>query len=146
MARLDYYAVEEGIREVLSADADLEDVRIEIETDVEMAPDGGGAVYVYLDRRDAPASEQRLAAGTRTDFLLRFALWCLDCDFESVAAASRRRDDLLGKVEVALMRDRSLNGTVDASWLEGGEFLTMQEQGFISGGEIILIAKAKATT
>lgn len=144
MARLDYYAIEEAIKCVIE-DA-LPDVRVEIETEVGVAPDQEGAVYIYLDRRDAPASEQRLAAGTRTDFLVRFSIWCLDADFESVAAASRRRDELTGRVEVALMADRSLKNTVPSSWLEGGEFLTIGDNGFVSGAEIVLIAKASATT
>jgi len=48
------------------------------------------------------------------------------------------------------MGDRTLGGTVNSSWLEGGAFDTKESpganSGFGMGGEIILVADVKATT
>jgi len=60
-----------------------------------------------------------------------------------------QRDDLIGKVEIALMKERTLNGTVNSSWLEGGEFLSGPDptgNQFMSGASVMLIADVTATT
>lgn len=145
MARVDYYALEQAIADHLRKESELEGVRVEIEKQIDFGVDSD-AVFIYLDRRDAPAEEQRLSAGTRTDFLLTFSLWCLAFHLDSVAAASELRDDLLGRVEVALMRDRTFGGLAGTAWLEGGEFDTLEDNGFLSAAEVRLVVRAHATT
>ena len=49
----------------------------------------------------------------------------------------------------ALMKERTLRGTVNKSWLEGGEMPSARLPnggGFISGGEVILLADVLSTT
>ena len=147
MARVNYFALEEAIQTILRADPTLSGVSVEIEREIEFIDNAQSAVIIYLDGREAPEDMQRLAAGTRTDFHVMFTLWCMEFHLDSIAQAAKLRDDLIGKVEVALMKERTLNGNVQGSWLEGGEFLTADSgSGFLSAGEIKLVAKTHGTT
>lgn len=142
-----YFSVEKAIRNTLLTASDLSGVRVYIEQDLVWAAESAPAVYIYLTRRDAPASEQRIAAGRRTDWILAMSLWCVEWHLESTEQAAEARDSLIERVEVALMGNRSLDDTCDRSWLEGGEFVSgMGNVGFLSAGEILLRAKVFATT
>lgn len=146
--RVDYYGIETAIKDILEADAgnDLPDnLKVFIESQIAFNDEGCPGVYIYLDRRDAPPQIQRIAAGTRTDMEVDLSLWCAEFH-DSVEDASRLRDDLIGKVEVALMADRTLNDTVTAFWLRGGDFNMLQDNGFLSMGEIKMRARVVATT
>ena len=150
MAALDYYGIEiNGIQRVLDDHALIGGanprVRTFIEDAIMFSAEMSPAVYIYAMRRDAVVTDQRLAAGRRTDMTIRFSLWCVDVNFESIAAASKGRDELIGNVEIALMENRTLNSLVKSSWLEGGAFETGGgDNGFISAGEVVLIATANA--
>lgn len=146
MARIDYYAIEQELQRIL-----LEEVSgtsVTIETDVPM--DSQPWVAIYLEKRETP-SAQPVVAGTQTRIRLRFSIWCWCWSIESTEVAAKLRDDLLGKVEVGLMKNRKIGGKVLHSFLEGGEMLTTNYQSdtgtaYISGGEVVLIAEATATT
>lgn len=146
MARVDYYAIEEAIADHLRVQEDLQNVNIpppETEFSFERRP----MVLISLDRRDA-VEGQPLAAGTRTRYTVRFSLWCYQFALK-LKDASEMRDDLIGKVEVALMKNRTLDNSVHYMQLEGGEFESGPApgiQGFVSAGEIILTAEVTATT
>ena len=149
MARVDYYAIEQEIKTVLEADAALAGVTVTIEEELMFGSESTPWIGVYLDRRDAPPALQRLGAGQSTRFLLRFPLWCWEYHLESITKAIQRRDDLVGKIEVALMKNRTLSGKVATSWLEGGELPSArlpEQAGFVSGAEVILVAEVSATT
>ena len=62
-----------------------------------------------------------------------------------MAHAARLRDELLGDVEIALLRNASLNQTVAESWLNGGTFLE-SDQDNLRGGTVDLVADVRATT
>jgi hypothetical protein len=148
MARVDYYAIEQAIRDQLAGHPLLAGVTVTIEEELLFGAEQTPWVCVYLDRRDAPADRQRLAAGRQTQFLLRFSIWCWQYSLEGVSRAIQLRDDLVGAVEIALMSDRTLGGTVATSWLEGGELPSARlpdGSGWISGGEVVLIADVAAT-
>ena len=145
MARVDYYALEQEIQAILQADAALAGVRIVVEDEILFGAETTPWVGIYLDRRDAPADIQRIG-GTRTDYRLRFSIWCWEYSLDSVSTAARLRDDLVGKVEVALMGNRTLNDLVATSWLEGGEFMSARTQGsWLMGAEIVLVAEKAAS-
>lgn len=149
MARVDYYAIELAIQTILQSAPSLSGVVVTVEEELLFGAEITPWVGIYLDRRDAPANLQSLSAGQRTRFLLRFSVWCWEFSLESVAKAIQLRDDLLGKVEIVLMDNRTLNGTVNKSWLEGGEMPSARlpgGSGWVSGGEIVLVADAIATT
>jgi len=151
MARIDYHDIETGIKAVLEADAALTGVTVEVEREF---PFGGADVPpwvgIYLESRAAPEDMQSLSAGTRTRYLLRFSLWCMRFSIESVEKAMELRDDLLGDVEIVLMKDRTLGGKVSVSWLEGGDMASAQlpsdmGAGFLAGAEIVMVADVTGT-
>lgn len=143
MARVDYYAIEQGIEEVLKDDPNLVDVAILIEPAALV--ERGNTVAIYPDRRSAPADDQVISAGRRTRLMLRFSIWCYSDGLERESVL-KARDDFVGRVELALMDDPTLRGTVEESWLDGGEFDTPQEldSGFALGAEVGLVCRVDA--
>lgn len=150
MARVDYYGIESAVKTLLEADSALTGVAVGIEEEVPFREASALCVEIYATRRDAPAEMQPIRAGKTTRFLLRLSIWCWAYSLESVSKACQLRDDLMGKVEIALMGDHGLGATVNSSWQEGGEFETKAspgaQSGFGMGGEIILVADVRATT
>ena len=149
MARVDYYAIETQIKSILDADSNLTGTTVSVEGEILFSAEQTPWVGIYLERREAPASLQTLAAGQRTNFLLRFSIWCWSFSLESITKAIQQRDDLLGKVEISLMSNRTLGNLVRKSWLEGGEMPSGRmpdNTGFVSGAEIILVAEGVAST
>lgn len=145
MAAISYFAIEEALRDAIVSDPDLETVRGFIEEDLIFSPESAPAVYIYLESRAAFEEDQRLSAGRRTDYTISLTVWCVEWHQDSVSEAARSRDSLIAKVELAIMRDRTLGGLVDSLWLDGGEFQSgFGEQGFISAGEIRVMARAGA--
>jgi hypothetical protein len=153
MSRFDYYGLEQDIKNLIARDPGVlahwgeRDPRVLVERDLIFGMDELPCIIIYLKRRDAPSGMQSLSGGQRTRYRITLSIWVADFHFDDVAQACRNRDDLIGLVEVALMRDRDLGGKVGASWTEGGEFLNAEtDKGFVSAGEIILIADGLATT
>ncbi len=144
MARVDYYGIAKAIQSQLQADSNLADVTVLVEEELTMSR--GNVVIIYLDRREAPDDLQTLSAGTRTRFNLFFSIWCFHFGFEK-ALAIEARDDLLGKVELALMSDPTFSNNVSSSWITGGDF----DNGplpdgvdFMAGAEVQLLAQKQA--
>lgn len=148
MARLDYYAIEEKIAEILRADPLLSGVEVRVEGELDFQAGLAPWVGVYLDRRD-PA-QQVLDAGRSTTYRLRFTLWAWTVSIEAIADAIRARDELLGKLETVLMNNRTIGDLVSMSWIEGGEMPSGKLEGntggiYMSGAEIALIAEARTS-
>ncbi len=147
--RVDYYSILTAIRDAIIRDTEVErhdpaiTQRVYIERPLFLEPP---AIFVYRDRRDAVEGNQRISFGQRVDYDLQISIWCMEGDFESAEAASRRCDDLLGKVEVALLADRTLGNTVNTIILTGGEFVSGEDNGFYSAAEIALVARIHART
>src|SRR3990167_3473965 len=148
MARVDYSAIEDAIETVLKADANLAGVKYLVEEELVMGT--GDIIGIYLEDRNAPEGMQSVSAGKRTRFLIRFSVWCWHFGIaKNKRLVMEKRDDLLGKAEIALMGNRNLNDTVNTSWLEGGEFESGKDEAgrqFMSGGQIILTADATAVS
>ena len=148
MARVDYYTIVSEIGQILNADTTLSGVQITVEDSAPL--DSGPWIAIYLESR-TPSSGQSISAGTRTPYNLRISAWCWQFSLESTARAAQLRDDLVGLVEIALMKNRTLNDKVGSIYLEGGELMSDQIKsdemsGFIAGGEIIIIADVVAIT
>lgn len=148
MARVDYYAIENAIAAVLRADATLAGVTVMVEE--ELSFQRGSIVGIYLDDRSSPQDLQAISAGTETRFIVNFTVWCWHMGIgRDRTMVMQQRDDLVGKVEIALMKNRTLSNTVNMSWLEGGEFISgpdPQGNQFMSGAEIKLSADVTAST
>jgi hypothetical protein len=145
---VDYWGIREACQAVLQADADLTGVTVLVEEEFLLSAEMAPVVFIYLEDRTAEAGEQRLAAGTRTDFQLNFNLWCGDFSLNGLPDAIERRDSLIGKVEVALMRQRTLDGAVGKLWLTGGQLFDArgQDAGFLAWGEVRFTASVSGTT
>ena len=150
MARLDYYDIELEIKDVLESDSDIKEITVIVEDAPEFAEAIAPWIGIYLESREAPSSLQKLSAGTITEFRLRFSIWAWTYSLESIESAIKARDELLGKIEIALMKARSTRDKLQASWIEGGEMLTARiksdaGQGFMSGAEVIFVLEAKTS-
>lgn len=147
MARVNYFEIENQIRAVLAAASDLTGVTILVEE--EIAVQRGNVVGIYLDDRSAPSELQSISAGTRTRLYVQFSIWCWHFGIgRDRRPAMQARDDLVGKVEIALMGNRNLNNTVNTSWLEGGEFISGPDptgDQFMSGAQVRLTVDVTAS-
>lgn len=151
MPAIDYYGIEEAVKTVLEADTDFQATGAKVFIEEEFVhgmADIGKAVMIYLDKR-RPTPGQPAAAGQQTRYQMQLSLWTRAFFVESIRRAINERDDLLGVVEVALMRKRSLNDAVSMLWLEGGEFMTgksSKPHGFLAAAETVLTVEKKTTT
>jgi len=145
VARINYFVIEQAIETALRAASDLSGATITLEEDVELAVEQVPWIGIYLaSRQDAGGP---IAAGKQQRFRVRFEVWCFEHDTESLTAASRKRDDLMGKVEIALLNDPTLGSTVALARITGGEFESGRtEAGFLMGGSILLDVEQTATT
>lgn len=105
-------------------------------------------IGVYCQGATAPEGDQPLTASLKQRLRIRYEIWCWRFAMSN-ALAVQLRDELLGDLELALMRDRTFGGTVTASWLEGGRFGKQddpQQLGrFFSGAEVVLICDVMAS-
>lgn len=148
MAGIDYNAVVDALKLHLESDTDMRalNVYVGIELDVDTIFERLPSVVLYFDRREAPEEIQGLYAGQQTRYLLYFSVWAWHGSLESIEQAARFRNDLLSKLELALMRDRTLGGAVDKLWYEGGTMLSAErdEGDFVMGAETIVVVDVTA--
>ena len=152
MSRLNYSDILIGIKNILLEDADLQahdshGVRVYINDKLgsgiaEQAP----CVLVELVVRSAPLERQRISAGRVTIFDVQISCVCVEYDLTSVESAMRKLDDLISLVEIALMKDRSLKGSVEGCTINGGKFDSLTENNhFIVGAEVNVFAQARTS-
>ena len=147
MARVNYYDIQNEIKEILELDQTLAGINIQIEEPTRFQH--GGYVIIHLDRREAPDEDQFIDAGQSTRFDVFFNVVCIQTSMSSLASAMRARDDLMGKVEVALMKVRDLNNKASVQWLGGGPFESGQIEGMkgsAAQGTIEMLVKVTGTT
>lgn len=149
MARVDYRAIAEALRDALAADAALMGVTLAIDADQEFAIDQARFVGIYTVGR-RPTSGQPLAASTRVRYEVEFLLWCAVHHPETFADAAKARDDLVGAVEVALL-------TAAPSFMQGAAILRLPGGGplesfrhnagaFLATGDVSVTVEVVATT
>jgi len=147
VARINYFAIEQEIQKVLKEDASLVSagvVHVVVEEDVVTSPEMCPWVGVYIADRESAGSP--ITAGQQQRFRVRYEVWCYEHAMD-VPEASRLRDDLIGKVEVALLKKPTLNGKVTSMLITGGTFDSGRTAvGFLQGGSIVLEIEKKATT
>lgn len=144
MARIDYFAIEQEIQTILQADATLAGTNVFVEEDLLTSPELCPWVGVYIADRDSAGAP--IAAGQQQRFRVRYEVWCFEHRME-IPAAAQARDDLMGKVEVALLKKPTLNGVVTSMAITGGAFDSGRvDAGFLMGGSIVIEIEKKATT
>jgi len=147
MALIDYYNIQAQLKSILEADATLTGtvVYVEEETNNTDSP----FIGIYLDRREAIDEDQQLASGQKVRYRIHFTIVCRAYSFFDLQGAMEGRDDLLGKVEIALMKNRKISDTVNYSWLDGGEMTSGKSpegSGYASEGIILLVTEVSAST
>jgi hypothetical protein len=151
MARIDYFDIELELKDILESASLLSEgvnaPTILIEED--LAFQRGDIIQILLSRRDAPDELQTLSASGRTRYLLTISIWCYGFALTR-RDAMRKRDDLVGKVEIVLQSNRTLNDKVGSSWFGGGDFENRrespEEDAFLSGAEIELVCDVSAVS
>ena len=147
MPALDYHGVGQQIVDVLIADADLGAVRnITLEESQEFGPEQTPWVNVRAVGFELPEAWQPIAAGTVGWHRLTFAIDCWEYQLDDSERASQFRSDLVGKVLVALMRDRTLQNTVQQATVTGGTFTQVAEDPNVRLCTMTLVVDARATT
>lgn len=148
MTAINYSAITDAIVTQLQAGLLLQSPRPRVVAERALEPPDESVVNVKLVNDPALADQQALVAGTMTRRRLGFEIeaWRFAM---SVHDAMALRDSLVGDIELALMNDRTLGGTVIYSWLEGGTFAKPPEPrnlGFIVSGTVNLAADVEART
>lgn len=148
MAAIDYNGIAVAIRSAILDYAQTEHAFVDIETEFTYGAELTPVVRVYLENRDAPVDEQKIRAGTATDYWITYALLCGAYSLEGQAEAAKSRNTFLADVEVAMMVDRTLGGKVTTLWLEGGQVFSARdaEGGEIAFAELLVTVVAQATT
>jgi hypothetical protein len=144
MPQIDYHAITQKIREVLTGWPALAEATVTAERDVAFGFERTPWVNVRLARR-TPTEGQPVAAGGATRYHVEWAIECWAWHADGPEAAAKQRDDIIAHVERALMSNRLLGGLVTGSWLAGGEFRVVTlEQDWLLGGEVRLVADVLA--
>ena len=144
MARVDYFDIEQELAQILRTDPRTQEATVLVEEELSFYEND--VILIELERRDAPDDEQTASAGKRTRFLLQMSVWCYAYALEK-QIAMRKRDDLLGKVELVIQENRGLGGKVGSTWLAGGDFENRRDadgQGFMSGAQIEVVMQVVA--
>lgn len=146
MAGIDYYGIEEKLGEILNACENLNEAVITVEEEPRFNADMQPWCGIFMTSR-SPAPNQRIAAGQQTQYHLNLSVWVFASSLESNREAIRLRDDFLSRVEVEIMKNRTIGGMVDYLWLEGGDMMTEKtDKVFSSGAEIKLVCHATSST
>lgn len=119
MSAVNYGAILDAIQSVLTGKLTA-GIRIEQEPALYAGAEGGSMVAIYLVERLAPDDLQRMQAGTTTHMELVVSILCLTFSLVSPKQAKLDALALAGQVEVALLTDRTLAGTVRRFRMQGG--------------------------
>jgi hypothetical protein len=147
MAAVDYSGILTSMKAIFEADSRTNMARVYVEEDPQFGmSDNGQAIVITMVSR-SPMAGQAIAAGKRTRYLARIGVWSVGFDMASYQEACSKRDAILEQVELVLMANRTLGGTVTASNLEGGEFMSVRNPGdnvFCAMAETAISAEVSA--
>lgn len=152
MSKVDYYGIQEELSVILRESLP-DGYVVTVEEEIMFSSEQTPWVGIYIDRRDAMDGMQSLSSGRRTQYRLAMTLWvwCFSLDR---GEALRLRDDAVSEVEVALMKNRTINDKSGPMLLRGGRLPSARVKsdagiagavGFIAGGEILVSADVSAT-
>ena len=127
MAAVDYHGLLTTLKELLEADDTLIGVPVFVEEDPQFDLSGAGtAIILTLGNRRA-SSGQPLAAGKRTRWEVTLSVWAMGFAL-SFDQAAKKRDDLVGALELVLMNNRTISDKLASGWIEGGEFISVRDE------------------
>ena len=148
MSAINYTGIQDALEALLLADTRTNVAKIFVESEPQFDLMGAQQVIaVFLTGRTAPAGEQVLSQGKRTRMLLKMPIWVIAFSIDSYRRACELRNTLLGNLELVLMDNKTIGGTVATSWLEGGDMVSAHDgQGgmWTAGAESLLVAEVSA--
>lgn len=147
MARIDYFGILKATQDVLSADADLRNLRATVEIARAVVTTATSPhINIHEGRRED--TRQALAAGTRQRYVFRWGIVVSVFSAKGAEDAMQQRDEVLGVVETVLMGNRNLGGKLadKQMLLRGGELRSEPgDNGWWSQGRIDLATEVVAT-
>lgn len=142
MANVNYNGIKTKLAEVIRDNCPLLNmVEIEAEVIADIGRTPWAGVYMTGRTLEDSGRGNPLAAGQVMRYNLRFAVWVFGASFESLEEATNKRDAALPQIEAALMGNRTLDDTVNALWIEGGDFqsaVNENDGSYIMGAETIV--------
>ena len=147
MGRINYTAILQGTKDTIANDTNVRDLQATVEIARAVVPISASPhVNVFEMGRDP--TTQHIAAGTKVRYLYKWQVVVSAFSAAGFEDAMAQRDELLGYVELALMGDRSLGGSLTSRQLQilGGAMQSQPgDNGFWSQGAIDLAAEVSAT-
>ncbi len=145
MAAVNYYGILETLRDIFKADPRTADAQVYIERDPSVDVLGAQkGIIIYLESRK-PTDNQPIAAGKRTRYELSISVWAFGYSID-VGESCSIRDELTGQVELVLLANRTIRDKVAFSFLKGGKFLSVSNEGYIfASAETEVVAEVTAS-
>ena len=151
MAKVDYYAIQEKIKDILiAASASFTAENTLVEESQPFSTEINPYVSIIGTGRDVPPEDQVIAMGSvlRVVFNVTINVYAfrLGFDGQNMKGAIEQRDDLIGEIETILMSDLSLGSTVEDVSLRGGLLESARDtDGYWAAGEVLLEIAVEAT-
>ena len=149
MARINYGALTVAIRDFIAGLAEVRAAQATIEVSRVVAKVGTTPFIGVFEQRRTKTTGQSLAAGTRVRYSVQWKIVVAALSGKGFADAALQRDDLIGRIEVAFLNDRTAGGAFPNKGLElaGGELRSGPgDGGFIAEGDLDLSWEVEATT
>lgn len=148
MARISYLGIANKIKSILENDELIAEKTRSItlcEDNIQSAELMPWIGIYPITRR--PSATQTIAAGQRWRFEITYEIWVYAFSMVGPEEALTMTEELLGLVEVALLREPTLGGMAQMIRLDGGDFDNARTEGsFVMGGSVRLNVLATATT
>ena len=149
MARIDYGALTVAIRDFIASLAEVRAAQASVEVARVIALAGTTPFIGVFEQRRTRTAGQSIAAGTRVRYSVQWKIVVAALSGKGFADASFQRDDLISRIEVAFLNDRTAGGAFPNRGLElaGGDLRSGPgEGGFIAEGDLNLSWEVEATT
>ena len=149
MARIRYYEYLKAIRDVLDDDSDLRVLRVKIEIG-KVVVTAAQTPHINVVEISREPLRSAIAAGTLSRYRVRWKITVSTFSAAGFEDAMQQRDEVLGTVEVVLMRHRDLGGIMPSKQLvlEGGSLQSAPGEagGFWAQADVDLSAEIQFST
>lgn len=146
MSRVDYRAIGLKLKQVIEADQDLlYGIPVTLEEEFPFGQIENGWIGVYMTGRGIREG-QPLAIGRSMRMSVYFSVWCFGYNIGEQGGAFVQRDDLIGKVEEILMKNRDLTNEAEIVEVTGGQFINArdEEEYFVAAGSVDIVVDVQA--
>ena len=138
MAKIDYLAIENKIKELIEANSDTSSYTVLVEPADELRTEYCPYVAIYLDSYESPSADELIGGTKPVRTFLNISVWCYDFSLDNLEGASAR-DTMLANVKEVLKSNRDLGEEVLVTRFTGGSFdnqKNIEGLGFFKGVSI----------